>query len=112
DYAIFTQDLERRVTSWNVGAQRLLGFTEQEIVGHTGDVIFTPEDRAAKAPEKEARLARNEERATDDRTHVRKDGSRFAANGILMLMRNEGGEAIGFVKILRDLSETLPKPDA
>jgi two-component system CheB/CheR fusion protein len=111
EYAIFSLDLERRITSWNAGAERLLGYGEQEAIGEPGDIIFTPEDRSAKAPQKEAQLARKEGRAADDRTHVRKDGSRFPASGILRLMRNDAGEAIGFVKILRDQSEKLPQPE-
>jgi two-component system CheB/CheR fusion protein len=112
EYAIFTLDLARRVTSWNPGAERLLGYAADEIIGRSGDVIFTGEDRDAKAPEMEAGLARKEGRASDDRTHIRRDGSLFPATGIMMLMRNDAGEAIGFVKILRDLSEKLPRPAA
>jgi two-component system CheB/CheR fusion protein len=110
EYAIFSLDLQRRVTSWNAGAQRLLGYAEDEVLGRSADVIFTPEDRAAQAPEKEANLARREGRAADDRTHVRQDGTRFPATGILMLMRNRAGEAVGFVKILRDQSQDVPRP--
>jgi two-component system CheB/CheR fusion protein len=110
EYAIFALDLERRVTTWNAGAERLLGYSEAEILGKPADLIFTPEDRAAKAPDKEARTARKEGRASDDRLHQRKDGTRFPATGILMLMRNQSGEAIGFLKILRDLSQEIPKP--
>jgi two-component system CheB/CheR fusion protein len=109
EYAIFSMDLERRVTIWNAGAQRLLGFGAEEMIGQSGDVIFTPEDRAANAAEKEARTARQEGRAADERFHLRKDGSRFRGTGILMLMRNPAGEAVGFVKVLRDL--TRPEPD-
>ena len=109
EYAIFSTDLERRVTSWNPGAERLLGFSSEEMLGESGDLIFTPEDRAAKAPEKESRTARREGRAADERFHQRKDGSRFRGTGIMMLMRNQAGEAVGFVKILRDL--TRPEPD-
>jgi two-component system CheB/CheR fusion protein len=112
EYAIFSTDLERRVTSWNTGAERLLGWSEHEALGQSADVIFTPEDRAAKAPEKEARTARREGRASDERMHVRKDGSRFRGTGTMMLMRNQAGEAIGLVKILRDLSRTDPEPEA
>ena len=112
EYAIFSLDLERRVTSWNAGAERLLGWTETEAIGQSGDFIFTPEDRAAREPEKEARTARNEGRAADERTHLRKDGSRFPGSGVMMLMRNQAGEAVGFVKILRDLSRPEPDPGA
>jgi hypothetical protein len=50
-YAILTKDLEGRVTRWNPGARRILGYEETEILGHLGEIIFTPEDRAARAPE-------------------------------------------------------------
>lgn len=111
EYAIFSMDLERRVTTWNAGARRLLGFTEDEMLGRPGDVIFTPEDQAANAPEKEARTARREGRAADERLHMRKDGSRFRGTGIMMLMRNQSQEAVGFLKILRDLSRAEPAPE-
>jgi two-component system, chemotaxis family, CheB/CheR fusion protein len=102
EYAIFSMDLQRRVTIWNSGAQRLLGYSGAEIVGQSADIIFTPEDRAAAATDKEMQTALREGRAADDRFHQRKDGSRFWASGALMLMRDAQGEAVGFVKILRD----------
>ena len=102
DYAIFSTDLQRTVTIWNSGAQRVLGFTESEVLGHSADIIFTAEDRAAGAPELEAQIAMRESRAADDREHQRKDGSRFWAGGVMMLMRDANGQAVGFVKILRD----------
>ena len=102
EFAIFSTDLERRVTIWNSGAQRLLGYTEQEVLGRSADLIFTEEDRAAGAPEQEARQAVAHDRAADERVHQRKDGSRFWASGALMLMRDELGRPVGFVKILRD----------
>ena len=52
EYAIFSTDLERRVTSWNSGAQRLIGYEEDDVIGQSADVIFTPEDRAAGVPNK------------------------------------------------------------
>ena len=102
EYAIFSTDLQRRVTIWNAGAQRLLGYAESEVLGKPADFIFTPEDRAAGAPEHEMSSALQEGRASDDRLHQRKDGSRFWASGELMLMRDAQGHAVGFVKILRD----------
>jgi two-component system CheB/CheR fusion protein len=112
EYAIFSTDLERRVTSWNQGAQRLLGYAEAEVMGQSADIIFTFEDRAQQAPQAEAALARSEGRASDERFHLRRDGSRFRGTGTMMLMRNAAGEAVGFVKILRDLTQTqlVPKP--
>ncbi|HYI06220.1 MAG TPA: HWE histidine kinase domain-containing protein, partial [Reyranella sp.] len=84
----------------NVGAERLIGYAEAEIIGLDGDVIFTPDDRAAGAPERERAGARAHGRAEDERWHVRKDGSRFWGSGFLMPL-NDGS---GFVKIMRDLT--------
>ncbi|MDB5872492.1 MAG: putative histidine kinase, hybrid, partial [Ramlibacter sp.] len=102
EYAIFSTDLERRVTIWNSGAQRLLGYAGSEVVGRSADLIFTPADRAAKAPELEMETALAQGRASDDRMHERKDGSCFWASGAMMRMRDAQGKAVGFVKILRD----------
>lgn len=102
DYAIFTTDLDRRVTSWNAGAEALFGYTEGEIVGRSGDVLFTPEDRDAGVPEKEAAQALAEGRAPDNRWHLRKDGTRFYVNGVSTPLRD--GAVVGFVKIARDLT--------
>jgi two-component system, chemotaxis family, CheB/CheR fusion protein len=110
EYAIFSTDLERRITSWNSGAQRLLGYEEKEAIGKSADIIFTPEDRERREAEKEARTARREGRSSDERMHMRKDGSRFRGTGIMMVMRNEAGDAVGLVKILRDLSRPEPEP--
>ncbi|WP_439519278.1 CheR family methyltransferase [Hydrogenophaga sp.] len=102
EYAIFSTDLQRRITIWNSGAQRILGYSEREVLGQPADIIFIPEDRERGEAEKEATTALSEGRSADDRFHLRKDGSRFWASGALMLMRDEHGEAAGFVKILRD----------
>src|SRR3954463_7475211 len=72
DYAIFTTDVERCVTSWNTGAERLMGWTEAEFLGQSADIIFTPEDREKGDPEKEARKAVVEGRAENKRWHLRK----------------------------------------
>ena len=106
-YAIYTMDAESRVVLWNAGAERILGWTETEAVGQTGDVIFTPEDRDAGVPERERATARTEGRAADLRWHVRRDGSRFWADGTLIALydepRGEAPRAVrGFAKILRD----------
>jgi two-component system CheB/CheR fusion protein len=112
EYAIFSTDLQRRVTSWNTGAQRILGLAEHEAMGRVADFIFTPEDRAAGAPEREARTALAQGRAADERFHQRRDGSLFWASGALMLMRSGSGEAVGFVKILRDQSAARAQQQA
>lgn len=77
DFAIFTLDLQRRVTSWNIGAQNLLGWKAAEISGYSGDIIFAPQDRENGIPAREARQALAKGRDVDERWHVRKDGSQF-----------------------------------
>ena len=106
DYAIFSTDVARTITSWNSGAERLLGYTEAEALGVSADMIYTPEDRAAGAPAHEAQTAMAEAGAADERFHQRQDGSRFWASGTLMRMDDSSGGAIGFVKILRDETQT------
>jgi PAS domain S-box-containing protein len=105
DFAIFTTDPEGRVTSWNTGARNLLGYEEEEILGQNAAILWTPEDRERHAPEEERRKAWAEGRAGDDRWHIRKDGSRFFANGITMPLQKDGIGRQGFLKILRDRTE-------
>jgi two-component system CheB/CheR fusion protein len=102
DYAIITQDEEGRVTSWNKGAERLFGYTEQEIMGQPLDRLFTPEDQARGESANELRRAREDGRAEDERWHVRKDGSRFFCSGVTTPLRNGG--FYGYAKIARDVT--------
>ncbi len=102
DYAIFMTDTDGRVESWNPGVERLLGYTESEIVGQSVAVIFTAEDVAAGAPRKEMELAAATGRAEDKRWHRRRDGSVFWANGIVSPLKNADGTVRGFAKIMRD----------
>jgi two-component system, chemotaxis family, CheB/CheR fusion protein len=102
DFAIFSTDLEGRVTSWNSGAERLLGYTEDEVIGRNVDLIFTEEDRREGVPAQELRRALADGSASDDRLHQRRDGRRFWASGSLMPMHDAGRGVVGFVKILRD----------
>lgn len=102
DYAIFSMDRDGLVTSWNAGAQRVLGYAEDEMLGRSADVIFTAEDRAVGVPERERAQAARTGRADDDRWQLRKDGSRFWASGLAMRLADP---ELGFVKILRDRTE-------
>ncbi|MDB5843772.1 MAG: signal transduction histidine kinase with CheB and CheR, partial [Polaromonas sp.] len=103
DYAIMTIDEEGSITSWNVGAQRIFGYTPQEMVGQPFFTIFTPEDRAAGAPEEELRGARDEGRSMDERWHLRKDGSTFFCSGVVTRLEGTAG---GYAKISRDMTES------
>ena len=104
DYAIFTLDTDRRVVRWSTGAEAMIGYTEAEMRGRSGDAIFTPEDRQKGDPEKEISKAENEGRAENERWHVRKDGSRFWGSGMVNPLRDDSGTFSGFVKIMRDLT--------
>src|SRR5215212_5678317 len=101
DFAVFTTDPNGIVTTWNIGAERLFGYSEAEILGRSGDVIFIPEDRAKGAAENERLRAKAEGRAADDRWHQRSDRSRFWASGLLMPLKKDAG----YVKITRDRTE-------
>jgi PAS domain S-box-containing protein len=105
DYAIFTVDRQNRITSWNAGAERQLGWTESEAIGRSGAIIFTPEDRATGEVEMELQQATDRGRAVDERMHIRKDGSRFWASGILTALVHPNGAIRGYAKILRDNTE-------
>ncbi|HEY9696105.1 MAG TPA: PAS domain S-box protein [Trichocoleus sp.] len=106
DYAIFSLDLNGIITSWNTGAERLLGYKEAEIIGAHSRIIFTPEDKEQGQAEQERQTALTEGRAEDNRWHVRKDGSRFFASGLMTQLHDEAGNLQGLVKILRDVTES------
>jgi PAS domain S-box-containing protein len=103
DYGILTADEDGLITSWNQGAERILGFTETEAIGQHLRIFFTPEDVEARRPEMEMQLALSQGRADDERWHVRKDGSTFWASGEMVPVEAE--HLRGFVKIFRDLTE-------
>ena len=105
DYAIIAMDLKGKVTRWNEGARRVLGWDEAEMLGQAADRIFTPEDLAADRPAVERRCAIEEGRANDERWHVRKGGERFFAAGEMTPLRDAAGEAVGFIKVMRDRTE-------
>ncbi|RYX80882.1 PAS domain S-box protein [bacterium] len=102
DFAIFLTDSEGRIVSWNEGARLLFGYDNDEIIGQLAHVLFVPEDCEAGIPQQELDTARAEGRAEDVRWHLRKDGSRFWANGVVTVLRDDKGELRGFAKIARD----------
>jgi PAS domain S-box-containing protein len=105
DYAVVLLDLEGRLASWNPGAERLLGYAPEEILGRSFARFFTPDDRENGAPERELRKAAETGRASDDRWHVRNDGSYFFASGITTALRDDQGVVRGFFKIMRDRTD-------
>jgi diguanylate cyclase (GGDEF)-like protein/PAS domain S-box-containing protein len=111
DFAIFTTGLNGEVSSWNAGAERILGFSQEEIVGNDLSRIFTSEDIAAGEIQREMATAASTGRASDYRWHMRKDGRRFWADGVMTPIRDDGREIIGFLKILQDITERKTAQD-
>jgi two-component system, cell cycle sensor histidine kinase and response regulator CckA len=105
DYAVFHLSLDGTVETWNPGARRIFLYEPGEIIGRSGTVLFTPEDNLEGVPEHELRFAIETGRAEDSRWHIRKDGSRFWANGVIVGLRDEAGAVTGVAKIIRDDTE-------
>jgi PAS domain S-box-containing protein len=105
DYAIFMTDADGLITNWNVGAEHILGYSEEDIVGKDAAKLFTPEDRAKNIPQKELATAALNGRAEDERWHIRRDGSRFWASGVVTPIRDHTGKLLGFSKVMRDMTE-------
>jgi PAS domain S-box-containing protein len=105
DYALFMLDPEGRVANWNPGAERIKGYTPDEIVGQHFSRFYTPEERDAGVPERALETARETGRYEAEGWRVRKDGSPFWASVVLDAIRDDDGKLIGFAKITRDMSE-------
>lgn len=105
EYAIITKDPDGKISTWNPGAQRIFGYSDEEVVGRDIEIFFTNDDQAAQVPARQMEKARSEGQVLDERWQVRKDGSRFWASGLLVCLRSEDGTVRGFAKILRDITE-------
>jgi len=103
EYALFMTDPQGVVLSWNSGVERVLGFSEGQIVGKHFRVIFTPADQEAGVPEQEMAAAEREGRAEGERWYVRRDGSQFFATSTVRPVRDEAtGELLGFSQVIAD----------
>jgi PAS domain S-box-containing protein len=112
EYAIFAMDPEGRIVHWNVGAARITGFDEADVLGRPLLIIFTPEDMKAGVPWEELEKAARTGRAEDERWQVRKDGTRFWATGTVVPLRRADGALVGFGKILRDRTDLKEQEQA
>ncbi len=99
DFAIVALDERGTITSWNSGAERLLGYAETEASGQPGAMFFSDDDRAAGIPDHEMDRAFSEGRTINERWHQRKDGSLFWGSGLMMRLEGDGG---GYLKMFRD----------
>ncbi|RYJ51634.1 PAS domain-containing sensor histidine kinase [Flavobacterium petrolei] len=112
DYSIFTLDNEFIINSWSSGSTKIFGYETDEIIGQHFDVIFTEEDIQNGIPQSEIQAALKGGRATDNRWHICKDRSGFYAYGLVFPLIGSEGQMLGYVKILRDLTERKKSEDA
>ena len=106
DYAIFMLDPQGQVASWSAGAERVKGYTAEQIIGHNFSCFFPPEDIRRGRPEEVLRLAAAKGRYEACAIRVRKDGSQFLACVTCTALRDQAGNLRGFSEISRDLSES------
>ncbi len=112
DYAIYMLDPSGIVVNWNHGAERMKGYTAQEVVGQHFSKFYTAEDRARGEPAKVLETTAREGRYESEAWRVRKDGSRFWASVVLDAVRNADGRLEGFTKITRDITERRAAQEA
>ena len=105
DYAIFLLDPGGYIATWNVGAERLKGYSADEIIGQHFSVFYPPEAKAIGHPQHELEVATQQGRFEEEGWRIRKDGTAFWANVVITAVRDETGELIGFAKVTRDLTE-------
>lgn len=105
EYAVFTTDKMGDVNSWNKGAERLLGYSEQEALGQNSAIFFTDKDKEVREPQKEMENALKYGKAIDERYHVRKDKSLFWASGLVFPLVDRDHVHRGYTKIMRNLDE-------
>jgi PAS domain S-box-containing protein len=105
DYAIFMLDPDGHIVSWNEGAQRIKGYTEEEVLGQHFSIFYTPEAKARRHPDHELSIARETGRYEEEGWRVRKDGSRFWANVVITALYDGNGTIRGFGKVTRDMTE-------
>ena len=105
-YAVFSTDLQCRIMTWDDGAERLFGYSRDDVLGEDARFIFTPEDINHHVPEEELADASAHRVALDERWHVKKDGTVFWASGLMMQLRDDRSRQVGFIKIVRECEKT------
>lgn len=111
DFAIFSTDVEGRITKWNPGAENFFGYAASEVLGQPMDILYTPEDTAKGVAHQERTTAAQAGSARDERWHLRKDGNRLFALGIVNALLDDTGRLRGFIKVARDITERKQMQD-
>src|SRR6476646_114751 len=112
DYALYMLNPTGVISSWNAGAERIKGYTEDEVIGRNFSQFYTPDDRKAGLPNRSLAIAAATGRFEAEAWRVRKDGSLFWANVVIDAIRDESGKLVGFAKITRDITEKRNAQDA
>src|SRR5215813_1422562 len=107
DYAIFQLDQDGTVATWNAGAERIKGYSADEIIGHHFSRFYIEEEKAAGVPGRALAIADKEGKFEAEGWRVRKDGTRFWASVVIDTIRGDSGELIGFAKVTRDITERM-----
>ncbi|PJI37540.1 PAS domain-containing sensor histidine kinase [Ferrovibrio sp.] len=112
DYAIYMLDPDGRVVSWNAGAEKIKGYSTEEIIGQHFSRFYTEDDRAQNEPERGLATAALDGRFEREGWRLRKDGTQFWAHVVIDAIRNEAGMLVGFAKVTRDMTEKLKTQQA
>jgi PAS domain S-box-containing protein len=104
DYAIYMVSPAGTVKSWNAGAQRIKGYTPDEIIGKHFSEFYTDEDKASGEPGKALAATMLEGRFEKGGWRVRKDGTRFRAHVVIDAIHDRAGELLGFAKVTQDIT--------
>lgn len=105
DYAIILLDIDGTILTWNKGAEKIKGYTEEEIIGQNFRIFYLPGDRQEVLPEKLIELAIKEGRARHVGRRLRKDGKTFWGSILITALHDEDGNVIGFTKLTKELSD-------
>ena len=105
DYAIILLDIDGTILSWNLGAQKIKGYSEAEIIGQNFRIFYMPQDRQAGLPEQLIELAKKEGRARHIGRRVKKDGTIFWGSILITALHDENGDVMGFTKLTSEITD-------
>ena len=105
DYAIILMDADGSILTWNMGAEKIKGYKESEILGQNFRIFYMPQDRQAGLPEQLIELAKKEGRARHIGRRLKKDGTIFWGSILITALHDDDGTVIGFTKLTKELSD-------